>query len=151
MIKFKIKNYKFLKTKNYFKSLNTFLIYNGTTIKNFVIIDQKLKKLNLKHYKISNSITKTILCKSIYKNFKSVINGLIIILTSNDNRNEFVLKQLLKISNSFKFIGLKIHDKIYIKSILNPMLLKKLNYNNTNLIFLKLLKTYLKTTLKINI
>ena len=148
-MKFKIKKFKYLKVKNYIKDIDCFLIFNGTNTKEFVKMNQILKNLNLKYYKISNTLTKKVLNKSIYKNFKPLINSLIILLRFNNNNLN--LKQLLNIDNSLKFIGLKIHNKIYVNAVLNILTVKNINYTYANLAFLKLLKTCLKITFKINL
>ena len=148
-MKLKIKNYKHLKIKNYFKNYKFFLIYNGTSSKSFALKNQKLQKLNLTSYKISNNIAKKVLNRSIYKNFKPIINSLVIFLKSRNNYSNNTFNQLQEIDNSFKLVGLKINNKIYIKSFLS-IILKKFNYNETVLTLLILLKTCLKIPFRIN-
>ena len=148
-MKLKIKNYKYLKVKKYFKNSNFFLIYNGTNVKKFIKTDQKLKKLNLEYYKVYNTLTKKALNKSIYRNFKPLINGLSIVLKLNKNFTNLTFKDFLDLDDSLKLVGLKINNKIYTVSTINSS--TEFNYKNNNLAFLRFLKVCLKVSYKITI
>ena len=138
-MKFNIKHYKRLKIKKIFKNYHFFLLYNTITPTNNIKINQELKKLNLTHYKLQNTLIKQIFKNSIYKNYQPLFNGLIILVFPNSNIN---LKSLKKLNDIFTLIGIKINNKIYpincIKSLNN------LEYDKNCLNLLKTLKTSLK-------
>ena len=147
-MKLEIKTYKCFKTKKYFRDSNLFFIYNGTNVKNSVKIDQKLKKLNLKYYKVYNTLTRKVLDKSIYKNFQHMINSLVLVIKpDNSNNSILTFKSLLKLDDSLKLVVLKIENNIFTISKTNSSL--QLNYKNSNLLFFKTLKTSLKNIYKL--
>ena len=137
-----IKKYKYLKIKRYFKNSNFFLIYNGINVKNFIIMDQKLKKLDLEYYKIYNKLTKKVLKNSIYKNYHSLTNSLIIIIKPKSKFTNLILNDFLNLDDSLNLLTIKMNNKIYTVSKLNSSL--QLNYKNDNLILMKVLKSQLK-------
>ena len=77
-MKLSFKKYKILKIKNYIKTNNLFIFFNGIhqNSTNWIKTEQGLKSRHLSYYKIFNKTSKIIFKKSIYKNTKSLINGL---------------------------------------------------------------------------
>ena len=146
-MKFKIKKYKYHKIKNYFKKSRLFFIYNGTNVKNSVKIDQQIKKLNLQSYKIYNTISKKVLTKSIFKNFMCTINSSLFLIKIKNNGFSVGFENVLFLDNSLKLVLLKMNNNLFNISKLNFKFL--LHYKNTNLLFLKTLKTYLKKVLEL--
>ena len=141
-VKFCIKNYKLLKTKKIFKGIHFFLIYNTTNSSNNINLNKNLKRFNLEHYKLKNNITKQILKNSLFKNYKFLIKGLVILIFPKTDVN---LKKLKTLST---LIGIKLNNKIYsINQIDN---LNSLNYNQNCLNFLKTIKRSLKTFKKLS-
>jgi hypothetical protein len=63
----------YVKVKNYFKNSHCFFLYNTVVQKNNIINAQYFKKIELKHYKLYNSLTKLIFSSSIYKKYISLI------------------------------------------------------------------------------
>lgn len=146
-MKFKIKKYKYYKIKKYFKKSSIFFIYNGTNVKNSVKIDQQIKKLNLQYYKLYNKITNKVFFESVFKNFRYTINGLLFLIKIKNNSFGVCFQNLLLLDKSLKLVLLKMNNNLFNISKLNYKFL--LNYRNTNLLFLKTLKSYFKNVLKL--
>ena len=142
-----IKKYKYLKIKKYFKNSNFFLIYNGVNIKNFIEMDQKLKKLDLEYYKVYNKLTKKVLKNSIFKNYHALTNSLIIIVKLKSRTTNLTLNDFVNLDNSLNLLAIKMNNKIYTIFKTNSSL--QLNYKNDNLLLLKVLKSQLKLPYKI--
>jgi hypothetical protein len=109
-MKFNIKTYKFLKVKNYFKNSHCFFLYNTVVQKNNIINAQYFKKIELKHYKLYNSLTKLIFSSSIYKKYISLIISLLIMIFPDTSSK---LVQIPHTNNTLSLIGIKINNKIY--------------------------------------
>ena len=77
---YNLKNYQTLKTKKYLKKNSFFFIFQSSKInyKEGIQIEQKIKTLKLKHYKVLNEISSKIIDNSIYKNHSKLISGLIL-------------------------------------------------------------------------
>ena len=75
-MKFNLKKYQIFKLKIYLKEKD-FLIFHCAklNLKQWIIIEQQLKKLNLKYYKPLNGISLKILNTSTHKYFSHLING----------------------------------------------------------------------------
>lgn len=146
-MKISIKKYKYLKIKKYFKSSNFFLIYNGINVKNFIEMDQKLKKLDLEYYKVYNKLTKKALKNSIFKNYHALTNSLIIIVKLKSRSTNLTLNDFLNLDDSLNLLAIKMNNKIY--TILKTNSSLQLNYKNDNLHLLKVLKSQLKLSYKI--
>lgn len=142
-----IKKYKYLKIKTYFKNSNFFLIYNGTNMKNFIEMDQKLKKLDLTYYKVYNKLTKKVLKDSIYKNYHSLASSLIIIIKPKSKFTNLTFNGYLSLDDSLNLLAIKVNNKIYTLSKINSSL--QLNHKNDNLILTKVLKSQLKLPYKL--
>ena len=113
---FNLKNYRVFKVKNYFKKCNFFFFFHSikVTSTEWVVIEQYLKKLKLKYYKILNGTTRKTIDNSIYKNFTQLISGTILLVepqfkTTVLNLN--LLEKELKIL--FALLSIKLNDKIY--------------------------------------
>jgi hypothetical protein len=138
-MKFTIKTYKFSKIENHFKQNNFFCVCNTKTTKNNIQTTQKLKKLNLKSYKLYKTLTQRIFKNSIYKNQKFLMNGLIVIVIPQTNLTLNTLSQLNEIATT---IGIKINNKIYSIDQLSSFINFKYNKDAANL--LKTMKICLK-------
>lgn len=146
-MKITIKKYKYLKIKRYFKNSNFFLIYNGINVKNFIEMDQKLKKLDLEYYKVYNKLTKKVLKDSIYKNYHSLTSSLIIIIKPKFKSTNLTFNDAFNLDDSLNLLALKMNNKIYTLSKINLSL--QLNHKNDNLLLTKVLKSQLKLPYKL--
>lgn len=146
-MEFQAKHYKYYKIKNHLKVSNFLLIYNGACIKSFIKINQKLKKLDLHYYKVCNALMKKALKKSIYKNFRFLINGLVMVIKPKNINTNITFTKFLDLDGSLYLITIKINNKFYhtckIKHLLN------LNFKNNHAILITSLKTYLKLPFKL--
>jgi hypothetical protein len=122
-MKFELKFYKVLKIKYYLKK-NYYFFFFATTSPNLIkwrLIEQALKKSNLKYYRLINSVTRKILKKSIYKNYRQLINSLTMFVYSEKT----TVVKLKNIENSVTLLCIKLNNKMY--SIAQ---LKKFNFFN---------------------
>ena len=116
---YNLKNYQILKTKKYFKNNNFFFIYHSSKLnsKDWIKIEQKIKKLKLKHYKIFNGTTIKIIQESIYKNYSKSISGLILVIKPKFKSTEIKLLELKKeLKILFVLLSIKVNNKIYFVS-----------------------------------
>jgi len=142
-MEFELKNYKFFKIKHYLKKTHFFFFFNGINLnlKNWILIEQTLKKLKLKFYKIYNALIIKAIKNSIYENIKSLISGLIIILKPN-SENLLKLKKLLTINPLLTLLSIKLNNKLYSIPQLKKIIF--LDFKKNAAILYKSLKTYLK-------
>ena len=149
-MKIKTKHYKLAKIKSYYKNekiLFLFDTYNLDT-KNWLKVEQKLKNLNLKYYKIFNVITKIFLKNTIFKNLKTTINGPLKLVSLRDEKTLIDIKKLKKTFSNFQLSTVKLNNKLYSKSQIKN--LELLNYKVNLYTFNKTLKNFLTiNTLKL--
>ena len=149
-MKIKTKHYKLAKIKSYYKNekiLFLFDTYNLDT-KNWLKVEQKLKNLNLKYYKIFNVITKIFLKNTIFKNLKTTINGPLKLVSLRDEKTLIDIKKLKKTFSNFQLSTVKLNNKLYSKSQIKN--LELLNYKVNLYTFNKTLKNFLSiNTLKL--
>ena len=116
-MKFSLKDYKLLKTKKYIKNTNLFFVISGINInsKNSIEIQQDLTRINFKCYKIFNKTSTKILDKSIYRNSKHIIIGLIFFVEPK-KQNKISKKMIFHHFGNLKFILLKVklNNQIYL-------------------------------------
>lgn len=146
-MKFKLKEYKFSKIKNYIKVNDFFFIYNSNNLnlKDWISIEQEFKNLNLEYYKIYNTVSKKTLENSIYTNFKPLINGLVILIKPNA-KTKVQFQTFLNLNNVLVTVGIKLNKKIYNTTQLKN--LHSLEYKTNMAILVKSLKTSLKIPYK---
>ena len=152
-MKFKYKNYKLLKIKSFLKSNKNFLaIYNGINCKNsdWIKIEQKFKKNNLKCYKLKNTLIKNILKTSIFENLNFVLNGstffIKIPLKKNINNLRNLTENFFLLSFIFKN---KLYSNIQIEKIKNfnfNDLFKFINYFISNIVKILISKLLIIST-----
>ena len=150
-MRIKTKNYKLKKTQFYYKNkkvLFLFDTYNSNT-RNWLNVEQKIKKSNFKYYKILNVITKNFLKKTIFKNFSITINGpLKLIYLKNYNKVINIKKLEKNIFSGFKLCTIKLNNKLYSRSQIKNI--EVLDYKNNMYKFKKTLESFLKiNTLKL--
>ena len=142
-MQFNLKRYKFKKIEYFFKNQPIFFLYNSTNLnfKNWIKIEQSLKKNNFKSYKIYNTLMKTFIKNSIFFNLTPLINGSIILVYTN-NKNDINIQKILNIHPLFTFLCLKFNKSIYSKDQVKNMTI--LNYFKN----MKILNQSLKKTIK---
>ena len=142
---YNLKEYQILKTKKNFKNNNLFFIYHSPKLhsKDWIKIEQKLKKLKIKHYKIFNGITKKVIKNSIYKNYYNTISGLILIIKPKYKLTEIKLENIKKeLKTLFVLFSIKCNNNIYTVSQVSN--LKIFSYNNETFSLHKILEKSIK-------
>ena len=116
---YNLKKYQIFKTEKYFKNNNFFLFFHSSKInsKEWIKIEQKIKILKLKYYKVLNGTTLKIINNSIYKNYSKVICGLILFIKPNFKLTEIKISELNKeLKLLFVLLSIKLNNKIYLPS-----------------------------------
>jgi len=143
---FNLKTYKLFKIKHFFKTVNVFFFFHGVSVnnKNWIKIEQALINYQLDYYRVYNTLTNTVLKKSIFKNLTPLINGpLILIKNKNLKKFSLAFNTLRIINSSMCFLCLKLNNKIYTKRQINS--LNKVTYIENISVFHKLLGNFTKT------
>lgn len=109
-MKFSVKTFKHLTLKFYFKKIGFFFLYNTIVQKNSFKILQELKTLELGHCKLCNTLTIILMQNSIYRNYTSLINGLVLLVLPNTTMN---LNTLTQFGDTATLVGIKMNNKIY--------------------------------------
>lgn len=138
-MKFTVKTYKHLTLKIYFKEFGFFFLYNTIVQKNNFKIPQELKTLELRHCKLYNTLAIIIMQNSIYRNYTSLINGLVMIVLPKTTMN---LNTLVQFNDIVTPVGVKINNKIY--SIKQINLVIKFKYMKDSLDLIKTVKLSLR-------
>jgi hypothetical protein len=124
-MKFTSKEYNIAKTKKYFQSNNLFIFFNGINLNsdNWILIEQKLKKINFSYYKIFNTTSKKILQNSIHISKAALVSSITFLFKPISTFQEITKDTLL---NSFEpmlftILALKLNNKIYSKDQLKKL------------------------------
>ena len=147
---FNLKDYQVLKLKKYFKKNGFFLLFHSAklSLKQWVVVEQELKKLKLNYYKTLNGTTLKTFEKSIYKNYSPIITNFVIFIDPEFKTTELDLEQLIKdMRPSFSLISLKLNNKIYSPSQLKGV--KSLSYKNNMFNLHRSLDEHLKTSYRL--
>lgn len=141
-MKIKLKNYKLSKIKDYYKNEKILLIFDTSNLntKTWVKIEQNLKNLNLKTYKIFNIIKIIFLKTTIFKNLHTSINGPLKLISFKNKKSKLDLKILTDKIKNFQLSTIKLNNKIYSQSQIKNI--KILNYKTNIRIFNKTLKNF---------
>jgi hypothetical protein len=150
-MKVSVKDYKILRTKEYFKASNLFFFVNGVNKSSldWLPAKQGLKTIGFSYYKLLNRTTVKTLSNSIYSNIKPVISGSTFFIRPQTEKN--FSKQT--ITNTFdpllfELLMVKLNNRVYsLTSLKNAY---SLNYNETKLLFYQLNTTHLKACSKIS-
>ena len=147
-MKFKLKAYKVFKTKYYLKQKKLFFLYAATSlnVKNWLTVEQTLKKSNLNYYRLSNTLAIKTMKASIYTNYKQLINSLTI-LVNTGSKTALELKKLINLKNILTLLSIKLNNKIY--SISQLKNLNSLDYNQAVLRLFQFFIIYLTYAFKI--
>jgi len=129
-MKFELKTYKVFKIKYYLKKNKLFFFYAATSLnlKNWLVIEQTLKKSNLNYYRLSNTLAVKTMKASIYTNFKQLIHSLTMFVNPKP-KTTLKLKKLINLEKVLTLLSVKLNNKIY--SISQLKILNSLNYNYT--------------------
>lgn len=135
-----LKKYQTLKSINYFKNNCFFLIFQSSNMnsKEWVVIEQKIKKQKLKHCKILNGTTTKVLNNSIYKNYSNLTAGLTLFMKPSFKSTELIKIELDRKFKSFALLSIKLNDKIYAVNQIKNM--KNFNYRKNIFYLNKLLE-----------
>ena len=148
---FNSKKYKIIKTKKYFKNNNLFFFFNSTKLKSseWLLIEQELKKLKLKYYRILNGTALKTVGNSIFKNYSSLISGVVILIKPRLKSTLFNLNNLQKeLKSLFSLVSVKLNNKIYsIKQLEN---FNQFSYKQNMFSFYQTLERYSKITYTIS-
>ena len=147
-MKLKLKDYKTLKTKKYLKTNNIYIYVNGINKNSisFIKTKQEFKNMNFDYYQIFNKTSIKILENSIYKNNKTIINGVTFLIKPINNK--LISKKVIfhNIKNlMFVFLTIKLNNKIYILNQFKKV--STLNYYKNKLLLYQFGITYLKSYL----
>jgi hypothetical protein len=147
-MKFELKTYKVFKIKYYLKQNKLFFFYAATSLnlKNWLLIEQTLKKSNLNYYRLSSTLAIKTMKKSIYTNFKQQIHSLTM-LVSPKHKIPLRLKKLTNLEKALTLLSVKLNNKIY--SISQLKNLNSLKYNQTVLKLFQFFIIYLTYAFKL--
>lgn len=150
-MKLNVKDYKIVKTKEYFKKNDLFFFVNGTNQNSldWLIIEQGLNKIGFNYHKVLNRTTITTLNNSIYIGMSSVIKGSTFLLKPQLNQC-FSKHTILNTFNPlfFELLIIKFNNKIYLINSLKSTY--SLQYKETKLLLYKFGSTHLKTYYKLS-
>ena len=144
-MRIKTKNYKLKKTQFYYKNKKVLFLFDtyNSNMRNWLNIEQKIKKSNFKYYKILNVITKKFLKKTIFKNFSITINSpLKLIYLKNVNKVINIKKLEKNIFSGFKLFTIKLNNRLYSRSQIKNI--EVLDYKNNMYKFKKTLESFFK-------
>jgi hypothetical protein len=147
-MEFNIKEYKLKQTKKFIET-NRLIFYSNSinqNANNWIKIKQELKNLKINCYKIFNKSAKKALTNSIHRNIKSNINGITILIKTENNQK----RELKYIINNLKFLFfilllIKLNNKVYLIQYIKK--LSSLFYNENKLLIFQFGTLYLKKVL----
>lgn len=141
-MKFTLKKYKYLKIKKSIKETSIIYFYNVKTNDNFIKRMQHFHKLEFNCNQITNSLMRKSLKQSIYSNYSNLITGLIMLVKHNDKIKSN--NNVITFQNKNILLGIKMNNKFYPTINLSNNFFF-LNYKQSSLKLLKLLKNNFKT------
>ena len=146
----KNKDYKITETKTYLKINTLFFVFNGISrnSNNWLNVEQELKTLGYKPYKILNKITKKTLNSSIYFKIKPIINGSTFFIKPINTQCKIDKDIFLRSFEPLLFIilAIKINNKMYSANQIKT--LRSLSYKENKLIIQQFIVTHMKTYYK---
>ncbi len=136
-MKFDSKNYKINKTKNYIKTNCILFFINGVNKKSndWIHIEQNLKKISFKYYKVFNKTTRKALTDSSFNNIVSnTINGITFLMAPEKNTKNLLKSTIIKDLrfSFFILLTIKFNNKLYSATQLQKV--NSLNYINNKLL-----------------
>lgn len=109
------KSYKIKKNKHYIKKNSIYFFFKAPSrsAKNWILIDQNLKIVNLIYYKIFNKASRNIINKSIYKNMNETINGITFLIKPKSSKisRETLIVNLESLC--FNMLAIKLNNKMH--------------------------------------
>lgn len=140
-----LKKYQTIKINSYIK-INTFLLFfqsNKSKNISWKKNEQTLKKLKLTYYKTINKIVLRKFKNSIYKNFTTLISGVILLVTTTDKKRFEKFEKIKKtLQSNFSLISVKLNNKIY--SVNELQKISYLSHTQNLFIFYQSLERFLK-------
>ena len=148
-MKFNTKNYKIFKIRHHFKKTKFFIFCHGTNsnISEWLQVEQDLVRSQLNYYRSYNSLTKSSISKSIFKNLTKLANGpLFLISMYKEKRMNQALTKIITINRLLTSMCIRMNDKIY--SVPQLTNVTTLNYRTNIVLFRNLLDGILKAPYK---
>lgn len=139
------KSYHVIKLKAFLKGSPLVLIYQAPKMKNenWVLLKQKLTKLQIKQYQVSKSTATKAFRSSIYKNFDRLTCSNITILALDNHRESIQLRTLTdKLDAPLDCLALKLNRQIYTTRMIENI--RVASYESSTLDFVSVLRKYLK-------
>lgn len=129
-MEFELKTYKVFKIKYYLKKNIFFFFYTTTNLdlKNWLPVEQTLKKSNLNYYRLSNTLAIKTIKASIYTNFKQLIHSLTMFVEPQPT-TLLKLKILANLEKVLTLLSIKLNNKIYSMSQLENLIFLNYNFN----------------------
>ncbi len=150
-MKLNIKNYKIVKTKEYFRSNNLFFFVNSLNQNSldWLLTEQEFKTIGFDYYKVLNKTTVKTLNISIYAKISPIIKGSTFLIKPQKTK-PFLKQTILKTFNLlfFELLIIKFNNKIYPANSLKSI--HSLEYKETKLLFCQFNLTHLKTYCKLS-
>lgn len=145
-MKLSVKDYKIIKTKNYFKTNNLFFFANGINRNslNWLVAEQKLKTIGFNYYKVLNKPTIKTLNNSVYTYISFMVKGSTFLLKPYLNK-PFIKHTILNTFNPlfFELLSIKFNNKIYSANSFKSVY--SLEYRETKLLLYQFSLAHLKT------
>jgi hypothetical protein len=144
------KKYRTFKTNNYIRK-NPFLFFFQSNKSKSIIWkknEQILTKLKLVYYKLINKIALKTLKVSIYKNFTSLICGVILLVKSNTKRIDSYKTIESLLIKDFSLLCVKLNNKFY--SINEMKNFQSFSYKKNIFFLYQMLEKYAKISCIIN-
>jgi hypothetical protein len=144
---FNLKSYRVLKVKNYLKNCDFFFFFHSAKLRSneWISIEQDLKKLKLKYYKVFNGTTLETINNSVYKNFNQIICGIVLLIEPRFKLTTLELDLIKRhLKPLFALLSVKLNNKIYAVEQLKG--LKTFSYKQNMFNFYRSLEKSLKST-----
>jgi hypothetical protein len=144
---FNLKSYRVLKVKNYLKNCDFFFFFHSAklTSNEWISIEQDLKKLKLKYYKVFNGTTLETINNSVYKNFNQIICGIVLFIEPRFKLTTLELDLIKRhLKPLFALLSVKLNNRIYAVEQLKGF--KTFSYKQNMFNFYRSLEKGLKST-----
>jgi len=139
---FNLKTYKRSRIKHYFKRINFFFFFHGTSLNNesWIKTEQVFVSYGLKYFRVLNKLMINTLKNSIFKNLVVLIHGPIILLSNPNTKLTF--KESKSLNPLISLLSFRLNNKIYSKKQIKN--LNRMSYLENISIFHNSMKTCIK-------
>ena len=149
-MEFNLTSYRILKVKNHLKNCDFFFFFHSAklTSNEWVVIEQDLKKLKLKYYKVFNGTTSETMQNSVYKNFTPIVCGIVLFIEPQFKLTKLELNKINKdLKSLFALLAVKLNNRIY--SVEELKNFKTFSYEQNMFNLYKFLDKSLKSTYRL--